>query len=323
MATGTIKQAKFILDLVDQYGYRDSPFKDYFLKRINFDYLDVIRASELIDWLLKLNKQKKFPKRRYFDHQKTPIVQELAQYVFCPVSYSIKKTFILENTEDEMPIDDVEPRESYLLKRIKSLKTPIENVLKNPQINDKVKMYYKKIIENQFHDFKPFIESKLIFDGYAFPKEYILYNSEYNIKGRPHLVFEDSSGVRTAVIEKVSYKKTIPDIVWLNNRIQALSYVYLFGKLNCSKASIFYWGWENEGVWDTDRKYRVYHLDKTDFHRELFRNYLNDFLKFIKESKMTFNSSTINPEKCYKCSCRTLCDHKSGLSRGLTLPYIS
>ena len=54
------KQEKFIQSLIDQLGYKDSPFKSFFLDRINLNNASIEHASHLIENLIEENKKRKY-----------------------------------------------------------------------------------------------------------------------------------------------------------------------------------------------------------------------------------------------------------------------
>jgi len=309
------KQATFIQNLVDQLGYKDSPHKNYFLEKIGFNKADIEYASILIDSLLSENKRRKFFRHKNIDKEEVPTVQDLAQFVFCPASYAIKSTFIIERNQENQLDDNNEPTKSFLLERIAILKLPLE------KIKEEAKEHFKMIYEGQFNDFKRFIESTLVYNGYSNIGSQYKYNKEHNINGRPHLIFQNNMGERTLVLEKTTYKDIIPDIIWDNNLVQALAYLYLFEEFNCSQAVIICWRSTIDGQWDLDREYKIFNLSKSDSNNKLLLNELNLFKKFRNEKKIPFNSESLNPAKCFKCSCRALCNHKSGLINDLLFPY--
>lgn len=309
------KQATFIQNLVDQLGYKDSPHKDFFLEKLGFNEADIEYASGLIEELLTENKRRKFFRHKSINEEETPTVQDLAQFVFCPASYSVKRTFVIERNQELQIVDDNESPESYLLERITILKTPLE------EIKEEAKEHFKMTYKIQFNDFKKFIESNLIYNGYSDFGCQFKHNKEYNINGRPHLIFQNNNGERTLVIEKTTYKKIIPDIVWENNQVQAFAYLYLFEDFNCTQAVVIYWRNTNDGRWNLDREYKMFNITKSDYNKELLINKLKLFNKLLEDKKIPFNSELVNPAKCFKCSCRNLCNHKSGLINDLLYPY--
>jgi len=313
----SVKQAEFIKNLVDQLGFKDSPHKDYFLERIGFEEADIEYASFLIESLLEENKRRKFFNHKKINEDETPSVQDLAQFVFCPASYAIKRSFVVETNQDHEIVDYNEPPKSYLLERITTLKTPLDKIEIESQ------EYFKNCYQRQIEDFKVFMESRLVYNGYSDIGSESKHSKEANINGRPHLIFQENNGQRTIVVEKTTYKNAIPDILWKNNKIQALAYLYLFEEFKCSQAVVIYWRRTIDGEFELDREYKLFNIFKSDSIKESLISELRLFNNLTQTKKIPFNTESINPAKCFKCSCRTLCNHKSGLINDLLFPYIT
>jgi CRISPR/Cas system-associated exonuclease Cas4 (RecB family) len=311
----TYKQAKFAETLVDQLGYKDSPHKDIFLQKIGFHSASIEYASTLIDGLLKENRRRKFFTRKTIDENEVPTVSDLSQFVFCPASYSIKRSLISIKDEDTPLPDTDESAESFFLLRLKTLKCPVD------KIKEEAREHFLKIYPEQIEDFKPFLDSKLIYYGYGDKGSPYRHNKDHNLSGRPHLIFEDGAGKRTLIVEKISYKKIIPDIVWENNLVQATAYIHLFKELKCSDALIVYWKASVDGKWASDRKYKMFNIQLTENKIATLLDQLTSFKKLLEHKEIEFESSSVNPEKCFHCSCRSLCNHKSGLINNLLFPY--
>jgi CRISPR/Cas system-associated exonuclease Cas4 (RecB family) len=291
----TQKQDKFIRDLVDQLGYRDSVHKDGYLKKIGHgDFTDIRFASEIISRLLKEVGWRKYPKRKKLNEEEYRTVNDLSQFVFCPASFSVKECYKIERHEALNNSDESDLRESLLLRRIHGEDNSIET------------------------EFDFYRTAKLAFNGTDENSD-IFYNHEFKLKGKPHLIFE-SSGKRKLVLEKLTFNLDRVKNPWENHTIQALAYMFLFKETRCKEADIIYWSVENS-IPIEFRNYKIFTLDLENFYNSIVTLPANNFNLLLKDKSIPFSPSSINAKKCYSCSCRAICNHKSGLIEGLSLPY--
>lgn len=290
------KQESFIKSLVDQLGYKDSPFKEYFINRIHLD-----------EGLLEENKKRKYPNHWVKSHAISTI-QDLTQFAFCPASYSVKESFKIEFNKNEEEDDEdiegaLEPK-SYLLELISFLRK-MNNIDRSEYLGN------NKII-------KYLLDSLLIYNGSDGNKP--LYDIPYNISGKPHLIFENSSGERILVVEKNTFNDKLPEAIWHNHQVQVWAYIHLFNRLDISKAYVIYWHKRTAPYAPGRRNFRVYEVDSA-FTRDKLTSILDSFNSLRSETAIPFDVNSINPEKCFRCTCRTICNHKSGLIKDLLFPY--
>ena len=297
------KQGKFIQSLIDQLGYKDSPHKEFFLNRVYLSTATIEYASNLIGKLLEENRKRKFT-RRSTRPRAFSTVQDLSQFSFCPASYSVKETFVIEQSkvpEDEQDEIDEAP-ESYLLDLISCI--------------GKMSIIERQEYLSDLEEIDTFVESKLVYNGYSIDKS--LFNVAHDISGKPHLIFETSSGKRILIVEKITFN--IPDSAWHNHIIQTLAYVNFFPRLKISKAFVIYWERGNitSTLW---RKFKVFEIENTEKNKNKLFSTISLFSKLNAKEIIPFDTEAINPEKCYKCNCRAICNHKSGLITNLIFPY--
>lgn len=299
------KQGKFINSLIDQLGYKDSPHREYFVNRIRLADADIEYASKLIEGFLKEIKKRKYP-REWVEVTVLSTIQDLTQFVFCPASYSIKKSFRLETDGEDKSNDDEtnDQPDSYLLELISYLGT-ITTDSRNNFFTDNA------IIKEIFN-------SKLFYNGYLNDKA--SYNVAYNLAGKPHLIFKNSLGEKILIVEKTTFEDNLPKLAWHNHEVQVWAYTYLFPKFNISKAYIIYW--ERGSISSPLRyKFKEFEIVVSEKEEHKLLPILDSFEKLISKQNIIFDENSINPEKCFKCSCRTICNHKSGLISDLLFPY--
>jgi CRISPR/Cas system-associated exonuclease Cas4 (RecB family) len=313
----TEKQMEFIEKLVDQLGYKNSPYKESFLKEYNVNSeskIDVQQASDKIEWLLKLNKLRRSRRTIFFDKEKYNTVSELSQFVFCPASYSIKKTCIWNKTDDLQKIkidDDFENLETSLLLR------KIE-VIENFKLNESDK-YKIESYNRQKNELSWFFSSIVAYNGYS--DEKVLINHERKITGRPSLIFQCIEGYTTLVVEKMSYNLYKSNILWDSIKIQTLAYANLFNEFRIDKIFIVIWQNYNWNIDVLDRNFKIFEISNDKKSTDELLQFFSVFEQLNKNGSILFEAHSINPSKCFKCSYRTICNHKSGLINNLSIPY--
>ncbi|MBO0938732.1 hypothetical protein J2I47_19430 [Fibrella sp. HMF5335] len=302
------KQEKFIKSLIDQLGYKDSPFKEYFINRIHLEDANVVYASKLIEGLLDENKKRKYPEY-WVKFYALSTVQDLTQFAFCPASYSVKESFKIEfskKQDDDFEEDEEElESESYLLQ--------LFSYLRKMNSNDQ-----DEYLSNN-RNIKYLLDSLLTYNGYDENKPF--YNVPYNISGKPHLIFKGSSGEQILVVEKNTFNDKLPEAIWHNHQVQVWAYIHLFAELSISKAYVIYWHKGAASYVPSRRSFRIYEVDVSASIKDKFISILDSFDSLRSETAIPFDVNSINPEKCFKCICRTICNHKSGLIEVLSFPY--
>lgn len=307
----TDKQYKFILSLVDQYGYKDSPHKEVFLDKLNLDNREWGHASKVIDMLIAWNRQRKFFKEKKVQVDAAATVQDFSQFVFCPASFAIKSSFELESVnEEELPED---APLSYLLERIEDF--ALENI---PPDWDEA---YRHFLFTQWRDFEKFNKMRLIYNGYSDDAEPLFFIANSKLHGRPHLIFQERDGKKVVVVEKLSYSQELPEKLWPSQLMQALAFLYFFESIACDEICVIVWKAKHYGAFRFNRPYRTHWIKKNKEVEKFVRSHYNEFVALRTKKNVPFNAQQISPNKCFKCSCRSLCNHKSGLINDLNWPY--
>lgn len=296
----TDKQEKFIENLVDQLGYKNSPLRQQFLNCL-FKYSPSIGfASEIIENLLQLNKDRKFSLRKPVDFGSSQKVTDIAQFAFCPVSYSIKRSYKEGDPTSKQIV--VDSPKSILIEWINSFRSL--NEFQKKRRND------NKIITS-------LLDANLMFDGYS-PESQPYYNHFLNVSGKPHLILELNDD-RIVVVEKRTYKDHPYDNLHHNNLIQALCYLFMFPELKCNKAIVIYWS--NSYELALDKEYEIISVERNEETIQTLVLELKKFKYFLYERQMKFDVSQLNVNKCFRCNVKAICNHKSAMIDNLSMPY--
>ena len=301
----TQKQESYINFLIDEMGYRYSPLKADFINTLKLDEADSDIASKIIDNLLRQIEKRNKASSIQTEIGKIISVFDLSQFGFCSANYSIGKSFIL--SENGKNFEYSLGYNSYFLLLLDRMKVR------------KVRSNY---LLPCFKDFDYLVDSKIIFYRPHQLENKYFYNSVHSISGKPYLILESVSGVRTLIIEKIAKEEVDSCNLRDNHMIQAIAYLTFFSELRCSNAHVIYWEKPNN-IFNLEnvpyKKFTIEHCDENKLL--LFRN-LDMLRKMIDGDTIDFDINSIDTNKCVTCRSFSVCDHKKGSLEVVTLPYM-
>lgn len=276
---------------------------------------------------IDIRTDKLFLIRRNF--KETTKVSDLSHFVFCPVRYSINKTYNLnENKYKDQGSESSQPMcledMHALFRRCQS----IEETFKYTDIN----------LDNDFKNkFKYILNSKIVINNSN--KAYKIFtNTKNSIIGAPDYVLSTNKGTNYVIIEKFSKYDYYNQKSYKSDLIKIKAYLEKFeslGNLNLRFGLLITWFWdnkkkieekENEVLNIAREKYIIdYKIDKVE-RNELNKQEIDKVLQEIKmfdETGIINNkfSKRINPKKCLKCSAFKYCNHKTGQFDSIKIPY--
>lgn len=271
---------------------------------------------------------------------------DLANFVFCPVSYSIKKSFVLPQSDNE--IRGLKFHEKLLLK---------EKGWKKEGLN-----YSDSIFENSL--IQDIRNCELVFAGHNEQKHFFL-NEANSFIGQPDYIFKDREGDHFVVEEKFQmrvnylseYQSLIADkermlseqgtwdknsyglldhsfreekaraiekgnqmrqFFWDNHKVQLASYIINIQDFSIKYGYLIYWFYDKKNsIFDMSTFKMVLDPDSIELYDKTYAN-----IKEFQESKsIPFYSESINLKKCVKCSATKVCMHKIGKSSSIPYPY--
>lgn len=319
---------------------RQELFADYLLRKLTFEdsdllnkyldkLLDVCGSSGAIDELLtevKLKGNLQSVKHRKYYPPSLITASDLASFTFCPASFSISKSFVIEFDKNEKLLSVGKQLHESIKLRLRPVRAPYaesdvidEDILRRPDI--------AKIRNCSVH-----------FAGHV--TDVVFKNEEVGFCGQPDYIFEDPNGKFFVVEEKFKYRRDNRDDLdegvfyneteqepenvirkefFQSHLIQLKSYMNYIKEFNIEYGVliIWYYDFRSNVPWVYDASIKV--VKKNELDEALIR--VNQGLKkLISDGEMGFETS-INPNKCAACSVNKYCGHKTKLHRDLTLPY--
>jgi len=310
----TPKQQKFIESLVDQIGFRNSPRRDAYLTIIFERCPDVDAASKMIEKLLT-EKQLRNTASIKKQQPKHIAVTNLSTFTFCPASYVISETYIIEKTEQMLEGGELHNKRflSNFLHNLrnKRLRQIAESKLKGTDAD-------KYLYRGTYGDL---LESKITFEGHLADSDKIFYSDNYKLAGVPDYIYERPDNRKFVVEEKHTWRREKINKPFKNHVVQVSGYLHGIKSLNLSYGYVvyFHWGWFRNKLSTTDIE--IHKVDKDNSEKNLLIDIYKSVRSLKRGESMDFDIDRLNTEKCFGCSVRALCRHKNGKHKKLQYPY--
>ncbi len=266
---------------------------------------------------------------------------DLANYTFCPASFSISNTFEIEypTGEKERLMGEKLHDRLKLIKRVADYKST------------------GKIAHELFDEpiVLEILKSENIYAGHRNDRK-TFYNSELNIACEPDYIFKDKNSNYFVVEEKFQYKrdpsKATYDDKWLewngfyserdhadrmqeidnwnnakvyfypNHQVQLITYLKSIIEYNLKYGYLVYWYYDYRGNQEPYiHKVGTRKITLSDWSLNLFdKSYQG--LKRLKANKISsFATEGIKPNKCAACVVNKYCGHKNKKFKELSFPY--
>lgn len=287
---------------------RSEAFKDYLLKRLGFksdsfleNYVRSLRDRPDCSIISFLNEEILLKESKGFKkyNSKTNYISatDLATYTYCPIAYSISKTFEVEQSESAKK--SVKAHEERRL--INNLQTTFN--------------FTNKTNQSFFNDIN---NSKLIYSGHSKDesKKYFI-NDEVGYIGQPDYIFQNSNGQNFIVEEKFLTKKK--ERFFDNHIVQLQSYIYLLNEFKANYGYLLYWSYrENYSIF---MECNVYKINRESNIPELLYSAIENIKEFKVQKKLDLNLNSLNPHKCGGCVYCQCCGHKNKRFKRVNIPY--
>ena len=305
---------KYINILVDHIGFKKSPLKEKYLKIVLEECTSKRKIENVIDRLIKERKLRFGGVKVRRHYPKYIRVTDLSEFAFCPASYSIKTSHILPPT-----IEMIEGSEEHEKYHLESFLNNIKNKYwendysKSP--DDKPKT---KFVKNMYNDL---INSKIVYRGHNDENSRSFVNNRKNISGKPDYIMERDNSEKFVVEEKHTWGKLDINEPWSNHIIQIMGYINLLSKLEIKDGYVIYFRWSYFNNKKSTDKVRLFRIKNLITLKKRFKDTLSRFIEFNRSGKMQFDTDKLNLIKCYGCSARPWCIHKSGRFDTINFPY--
>lgn len=247
---------------------------------------------------------------------------ELGDFVFCPASYSLQKTMLVQKdiesdielswSEKQMLIDRFE---TYRIdKGITSSFTPEEL--------DRISILPQEL--------EVILQSKILQESKKNKKPKIFFNQESKFSGVPDYWLENS--VKYIIEEKFtrySANKDDAQAEFPNHRAEILGQIIELKELNAKKGYIIYWLWDFEKVYygekvSTDyclKGVKVYPIELSQQNIDFYNEKVKALRDFNESKSIDFDTTALIASKCVNCSVSQFCYHKTGNIKKIQLPY--
>lgn len=347
------KQQIFAEYLLHQFGIDDAKFISTFLKYYTFAYGQYIKYPSgksyfnISDCITQLVLEKDIRKNRYniknkSRQQKHINASDLANFTFCPASYSIANSFIIEYPTGEKQRLIGEQLHAKL------------NLIRSAENYQKSKEMEHSVFSDP--DILIILNSKAVYSGHGDRADNkVFVNSENNIACDPDYIFLDNENRYFLVEEKYHYTKdpskvtyeeqwsewngyNTPEddseiekrvgewknskiVFFRNHQIQVITYLKNIKEFNLEFGFLIYWFYDFNGEEPYIHKVGIKKIILNSYTEDFYNATLNDFNSLTDEKEQAFNIEKINATKCAGCVVNKYCGHKSGKYSEVSLPY--
>jgi CRISPR/Cas system-associated exonuclease Cas4 (RecB family) len=354
-----VKPLKPFYDLLIQIGFNDFNirkevtnhiYEHYKYKWYTVDWKikEIDRPLNVLKSLLNDKQLIQSIKTKKIKNDKSSLsASEISDYVFCPASFVIKRTYETEPTE-HMEVGTELHDKKYLRsfidglfnkrkrkhlsnvieitdrfdfeRKFKSNNIPIEEI----SLNDMTKDERKKVLHGHYGDL---LDSKIIFSGHDKHTESQFYKSiKGNLIGVPDYIMEKSDGSKFVVEEKHTWNEVM-NKPFKNHYLQTVAYLQLLynNQEQIKNGYLIYFSWKWK--YFKDKKYLT--TQNTRLHKiKNDKKDIQDLATIFKKIKTLqqsgsehFDNGNISIEKCFNCSVRAICLHKNANLKTLNYPY--
>lgn len=253
---------------------------------------------------------------------------DLSNFVFCPVSYSLKNSF---NTK--VYLCDKEQDNPFLMDADEKVDQQY-NFFEQLLFNNKD----ESLINSNSH-FRNLIEKirkcDIVFNSSKSPRKFF-YNSKINFTSQPQYIFKDPNGRYFVVEEKFRYLKskieneessnTIesrkPEYkghFFKNHLVKLRSYIDFVEDYNIQYCVLIYWYYDMYYGELNIHNVSFKIVKRNDYEVE-FNEAFTRLYNFTHEKVINLEEN-VNLSKCVNCSVTEFCGHKMGTHKIVKLPY--
>lgn len=234
---------------------------------------------------------------------------DLSNFNFCPVSYSISKSFEIKYpTNEEAATIGSNFHESLRL----IPKRDSSETFEPSNFEELVNLQISKIRQ-----------CKLVFCGHKSEK-FFFKNIGLQYIGQPDYIFQDPKGVYFVVEEKFQYKNTYNQTESCrvkfheNHLVQLQSYIDFIPNFHIEYGILIYWYYDYDGTtpYIHDAKLKI--IKKHEYLTQLVKAY--DGIKKFRQMK-NFKFEQQPYTRCVSCVVNKYCAHKTRQHSDITFPY--
>lgn len=234
---------------------------------------------------------------------------DLLSYSFCEVSFSIVKSFIID---DEKNLN---------LFRGTKLHEQFRVIFKRTRFQD-IENKFTNFTEKQMSFLSKINSCELIYSGHN--SNAIFLNEESKYKGQPDYIFKDLKGNYFVIEEKFhltsNKNEEFQNMFYFNHLIQLQSYIELIKEYDIKYGIVIDWYYyvKDDNLIIEDFKWKIIYKNG-EFKSLLFENI--EKIKLLKERKKIDYKHSQSLNKCFGCSVKKYCGHKTDYFQVLEYPY--
>jgi|SRR6185503_2450172 len=285
----------------------DNPRYKYYTLRDNYWMPDNFGLVDLL--YAEYSYKRKYAFEDLANKSKHISATDLANYTYCPIGYSISKSFAMpSNLLAERGSDLHE--QHRLIKKIKGNKTSFDVSNKNLYINEKNKYFFDEIEL-----------SEAVFYGHDAGEKGYFINEEINFIGQPDYIFKDKDG-RLFVVEEKFKQINYQSVYFSNNhKVQLAAYIYYLNQYKIEYGYLVYWIYNfYDGESHIEECY-VLRVDRNQTVEIFLETTFSEVQKFNINKSKQIDLNTIKPKKCANCVHTIICSHKNKKRDLVSLPY--
>ena len=320
----TYKKKKYLLDLARKKGYQEESEQIDFLKKYffgNFDYYEEkicnqvndkdkkywrLKEQERISEVISILKAESQSKTRERINTSTLIsASEIANFQFCPVSFSIQRTYEVES--------DVKMEMGSFIHDTVNMK------------NGDFSRNGKTLLMNKIKELPKLYKNRINYSGHLNGSKTFV-NTELNISCKPDYIISDNNSGEKFIIEEKYSAKALQTAMYLNQKIQLIAYLLTIPDVEYGYVITwrYYSGERNELkliLANDDKNIDDFLISKNDKELEnQLKSLLMEMRRLISEGEMK-KKIKYSSAKCSKCSVSQHCRHKKTKEQKLAFPY--
>lgn len=238
---------------------------------------------------------------------------DISSFVFCPVSYCIRKSFDEDEPNEEAQVGTELHEQNKLVDYIAGNRNKLG--FTKSVTGDK---FYNSQNKDFFDDIR---DSSIEYIGHNNTVKKYFKSSRGKFVGQPDYVFTNRDGENFIVEEKYrSLKKELRSLRD-NHKAQLAAYIIGLDELKANYGYLVYWYYSYEDDKRLVKKCVVFKVEKTDNDQILIREAYKSIRNLNAGHVFAFEASQLDAAKCANCVVRKFCGHKTGRLSSVSIPY--
>ena len=225
------------------------------------------------------------------------------------IDFVLSKMDITKDKLWNIEIEEV-PKDHKVLLRVKGSEPYLRTSVKKFDVDAPTEEYLSFINRG---DYGEILQSKIVFRGHKLDPAEPIFNQERTLSGIPDYILESPSGQRFLLLEKHTWREEVVTHPFANHIVQALGYLIGLPSLQLHHGYILYLQ-NRKGA-------RLFKVTADQAARAKLQTVFQQVENFKTNRSIPFDISSINLDKCFRCSVRMYCYHKTGKLAVLSLPY--